>query len=95
MELGLALLVGVRVLRYRWLRPRLAPRMTVAGLIVTPLGLFAAGVCLVSRSARVLPTLLIAPAVTGCLLLIVELRIFRSWSGPGQGRRTSIRVTSP
>jgi hypothetical protein len=94
-ELGLLLLVGVRALRYRWLRPGLSPRMTIAGLCVTFLGLLVTSICLVDQPALVLLTLVVGPAVTACLLLCVEALIYRSWSRPGRRPRTSVRVTSP
>lgn len=94
-EAGLLLFIGVRALRYRWLRPGLALRMTVPGLAVTSLGLLVAGICLISQPARVLLTLVLAPGVTGCLLLCVEMLVFRSWRRPGPRRRTSVRVTNP
>lgn len=94
-ELGLLLFISVRALRYRWLRPGLASRMTIPGLAVTFLGLLVGSICLISQPARVLATLVLAPAITGCLLLCVETLIFWSWRRPGLRRRTSVRVTSP
>jgi hypothetical protein len=87
-DLAVLLLIGVRVLRYRWLRPGLGLRLTVSAMIVCWLGLFVASICLINQPARVLLTLAVAPAVTAGVLLLVWLVVRSTWQRRGlRGQR--------
>lgn len=94
-EFGLLLFIGIRALRQRWLRPGSGLHVTVSSLIVTALGLFVAGICLINQPALVLTTLAVASAVTAFVLLVVDALVVSSWLRPGRSGHTSIRVTSP
>jgi hypothetical protein len=86
-DLAMLLLIGVRVLRYRWLRPGLGLRLTVSGMTVCWLGLFVAAICLLKQPARVLSTLIVAPSVTAGVLLLVWLAVGSGWKTQGLRRQ--------
>lgn len=89
-EFGLLLFYSVRAVRLRWSRPGLGRRLLVTGLLVTGLGLFIAGVCLINQPARVGITVILAPMVTLVVLLAVGAAQTAHWFGPGRGRARGI-----
>jgi hypothetical protein len=77
-DLAVLLVIGVRAIRYRWLRPGLGLRLAVSALIVGGFGMFVAAVCQVSQPARILLTMTVAPSVTAGVMLCVCLSVFSS-----------------
>jgi hypothetical protein len=84
--LSILLLIGIRAIRLRWLRPGLALRLGVSGLSVWSLGLFVAGICLINQPARVALVLAIAPAITAGLTALL-------WLAFAKGRYSRVRRT--
>lgn len=82
-ELAILLLIGVRAIRYRWLRPGLGLRLSVLTLSVSCVTVFIAGVCLILQPARILATAIIAPTVAAAVLLMLGLLVYSTWTKQG------------
>jgi len=87
-DLAVLLVIGLRAVRYRWLRPGLGLRLSVLTLSVAFVTAFAAGVCLIAQPARVLETLIIAPSMAAAALLVLGFFVCADWTRQGyRGRR--------
>lgn len=82
-DLGALLLIGVRAVRYRWLRPGLGLRLSVSAMIVVGIGLFVASTCQIIQPALVLRTMTIVPIVVAGLTLLVWFTVYSSFKTRG------------
>jgi hypothetical protein len=77
--LSLLLLVGVRALRYRWLRPSLGLRWSVSAMIAVAAGSLVAGACLTTQPAQIMLIVTVVPTVTICLIALMWFSLHQSW----------------
>ena len=76
---SILLLIGVRAIRYRWLRPGLGLRGAVSAMIVGVAGLLVAGTSLTVQPARIMLILTVAPTITVCLIALMWFLLHQSW----------------
>jgi hypothetical protein len=82
-DLAVLLVIGVRAIRYRWLRPGLGLRLAVYALAVGGVGAFVAAVCLVTQPARIVLIMTAAPGVTAGVMLSFCLAVYANWRQQG------------